>query len=508
MTKLRGVLFAVAIAVALVVGGAATAIAQPRPVAAGNTPASGFAAAQTCNCHSGLLQEWNQSMHAKALTDPLYKTKLAEANAATGGKIGPFCLKCHGPVGTMTGQLGSIDPSKASGQGISCSFCHQITGPSSPTNNVSLLIDPSGVYRAQIATPTAPHPTAVSSFHNSAQLCGSCHNVAHPGNGLPVEATYSEWQASPQAKAGVTCQDCHMSETPGQVGPSIGWDAGGGPRRPVFQMTFTGAQVALGNPVLAEAMLQSAATLQLDAPAILEGSSSSSATVTVTNVGAGHNLPTGLTEVREMWLQVSFVAPDGKETLLGKHIFGTVLKDAKGKYPAQLWDATGIQSDDRIPPKGSTTDSYKITFPNGVTAGTIKAQLLYRSAPDDLAKKAGVDNPVTVMAEDSQQVYTTLDAEHKANAVYLALASGSPLTPLVIAILGMLLCVGLIIGFVWWGRQPTPKGPRPAPAAAKAEPEETEQAEQAEEEAPTAERERAEAPADEAPDSDAPVDEE
>ena len=470
MTKHRSVLFAVALAVVLVVSGASAAFAQPRPVAANNTAASGFAAAQTCSCHSQFLQEWQESMHAQALTDPLYKAKLAEANAGTGGAIGPFCLKCHGPVGTMTGQLGTIDPTKASGQGISCTFCHQITGPSAPTNNVALMVDPSGVYRAQIATPTAPHPTVTSTFHSSSQLCGSCHNVAHPGNGLPLEATYSEWLASPQAKAGTTCQDCHMSQAPGQIGPSMGWAAGGGPMRPVFQMTFTGAQVALGNPTLATAMLQSAATVKLETPSIMEGAKTTSATVTITNVGAGHNLPTGLTEVREMWLLVTLVSPDGKQTELGKRVFGTVLKDAAGKYPAELWTATGIKSDDRIPPKGSTTDSYKIVFPDGVTAGTIKAQLLYRSSSDALAKKAGVRNPVTVMAEDSQPVYTTVAAERAANAGALKSVTTSPLTPLVISIAGLLVCFGLVIFFVRWGGKGAPKKPRPGRGAKKVKP--------------------------------------
>jgi hypothetical protein len=461
MTRLRGVLFAVALAVVLVVSGAAMAVGAPRPVAANNTPVKGFAAAQTCDCHSGFLGEWEQSMHAKALTDPLYKTKVTEANAASGGKLGPFCVKCHGPVATMTGQTGKVDPTKASGQGIGCSFCHQVTGATAPTNNVALLVDPTGVYRAQIATPTAPHPTAFSAFHATSQICGSCHNVSHPGNGLPIEATYTEWQGSPQAKAGVQCQGCHMSAAPGQIGPSMGWDAGGGPRRPVYQMTFTGAQVALSNPTLAEAMLQSAAELKLEAPGILEGSKTTSATVTIKNVGAGHNLPTGLTEVREMWLQVNFVDSEGTETELGKHVFGTVLKDAAGKYPVEFWNATGIQSDDRIPPMGTTTDSYKIVFPEGVTAGTIKAQLLYRSTSDEAAKKAGVKNPVTVMAEESLPVYTTADAQHKANEIYLSQAASAPLTPLVIAIVGMLTCVGLIIYFVRAGRKGTPKTPRP-----------------------------------------------
>ena len=466
MTKLRGALCSVALAVVLIVAGAGSAFADSRPVAADNTPSSGFAAAQTCNCHSNFVGEWQQSMHAKALSDPIFKAKLAEANAATSNRLGPFCLKCHGPVGTMTNQLGNTDPTSASAQGIPCSFCHQVTGAGTPTNNVSLLVDPSGTYRAQVATPTAPHPTAVSPFHNTSEICGSCHNVAHPGNGLPVEATYSEWQASPQAKAGTTCQDCHMSVTPGQVGPTVGWDAGGGPRRPVYQMNFMGAQVGLGNPVLADQLLQSAATLQLESPGILEGAKSTSVTVTITNTGAGHDLPTGLTEVREMWLDVTFTAPDGKVTDLGKHVYGTVLKDANGKYPAQLWDAAGIQSDDRIPPKGTSVNSYKFDFPSGAEYGTIKAQLLYRSAPDDLAKKAAAANPTTVMAEQSQPVYATIAAEAKANAVELNAAAESPWMPLVFAIAGLLLCFGIIIFFIWWGRRPAPKGPsRPAKKA-------------------------------------------
>ena len=64
-------------------------------------------------------------------------------------------------------------------------------------------------------------------------------------------------------------------------------------------------------------------------------------TVTITNVGAGHYLPTGLTEVRQMWLQVVAVDENGKETELGKRVFGTELKDKNGKYPVELWDAVG-----------------------------------------------------------------------------------------------------------------------------------------------------------------------
>jgi hypothetical protein len=461
MTKLRGALCALALAAVVSAACATPALAQSRPVAPGNTAASAFQPAQNCSCHSMFIQEWSQSLHSKSLSDPLFKVKVAEANAASQNKLGPFCLKCHGPVGTMTGQLANTDPKSAAAQGIPCSFCHQVTGASAPTNNVSLLLDPSGVYRAQVATPTAPHPTAVSPFHNSSEICGSCHNVAHPGNGLPVESTYTEWQGSPQAKAGITCQDCHMAYMPGEMGPEVGWDAGGGPRRPVFEMNFMGAQVAMGDPSTAKEMLKNAATLDMQAPSILEGSDNTSITVQITNVGAGHNLPTGLTEVRQMWLDVTFTGPDGTVTELGKHVYGTVLKDAAGKYPAELWAATGVQSDDRIPPQGTSTSSYKFALPDGVQYGTIKAQLLYRSESDDLARSAKVDNPVTVMAEASQPVYASVAVERQANGATLSQVAGSQLTPLVISILGLILCFAIVIFFVWWGRRPLGSGPKP-----------------------------------------------
>ena len=461
MRKFRSTLWALALAAVLVVGGAATASAAT-PVAPNNTPAAAFPPAQTCSCHSNFIDEWKQSMHGQSMSDPIYKVKLAQGNAATGGKIGPFCITCHGPVATMVGQTASTDPTSTAYQGIGCSFCHQVVGQSAPTGNVSLLLQPSGVYRAQLATPQAPHAVAFSAFHATSAICGSCHNVAHPGNGLPIEATYNEWKASPQAKAGVQCQDCHMSRSPGLIGPSLGWAAGGASLRNVYQMNFIGAQVGLSNATLATQMLQQAATISLRAPGMLEGSTSTSVTVTITNTGAGHDIPTGLTEVRQMWLLVTMTGPDGKTVTVGRHDYGAVLKNAAGKYPVQLWEATGVQSDERIPPMGTSVNTYKITFPEGAQSGILSAQLLYKSVPDDLAKAAKAPNPTTVMAEAHQAVYVNLKGEQQANKAVLAEAASSPLMPLVFAILGLLVSFGLVIFFVWWGRRPAkPTGPKP-----------------------------------------------
>jgi len=163
-------------------------------------------------------------------------------------------------------------------------------------------------------------------------------------------------------------------------------------------MSFVGANAILSPPELATAMLQSAADVTLEMPEIVAPGSEASLTVTVTNKGAGHYLPTGLTEVREMWLEVFAENEAGEKTVIAERKFGTILQDDKGNAPVELWEATKIKSDDRIPPRESVEQSATFKMPDGVDTANVTAALYYRSVPDELAEKAGVDNPVTTMA--------------------------------------------------------------------------------------------------------------
>ena len=45
-------------------------------------------------------------------------------------------------------------------------------------------------------------------------FCGTCHDV-NLVNGFRLEEAFSEFKTSPAAKAGVSCQDCHMGTEPG-----------------------------------------------------------------------------------------------------------------------------------------------------------------------------------------------------------------------------------------------------------------------------------------------------
>lgn len=372
-------------------------------------PSSVFPSANTCGCHAALFTEWQTTMHAQALSDPIFQLKLKQVDEETDGAVTPFCLGCHSPIGVMSGEVTTSDLSRASqsaAEGVTCSFCHSVTATVQPLGNTSQEVASDGVRRAQLQDPQAPHAAAYSEFHESAEFCGSCHNVSHPGNGTHLEDTYTEWAESEYAKKGITCQDCHMTPGPGVTKPNPGKAAGMGPKRDhIFTMTFVGANVALGNAELAEANLKAAAELVLDVPEIQTGQVA--VKTTVTNVGAGHYLPTGLSEVRQMWLEVKATDASGAELLNERRDWGTVLEDAEGNAPAEVWDAVAIKSDDRIGPKQSAVNEYAFDMSEGPV--TVEATLYYRSAPEEVAEAVGIDIPTTTMASVTKMVYTSAE---------------------------------------------------------------------------------------------------
>ena len=402
----------------------------------------------------GLVSEWQLSMHAQALTDPIYQAKLAQAQEATDGKIGAFCDKCHGPAATMTGEMAAGGPmSPGAADAVGCSFCHQITGIGDEVANTSQLLTLDGVKRAQLENPQAPHPARFSELHTTAEICGGCHNVNHPINGMHLEATYSEWKASPYAAEGIVCQDCHMSEGAGIIGPSTGQAASGAPQRDnIYRMSFVGANVVLGDSAAAEAMLKSAAKIEIDAPDIVAPGEEESATVVISNVGAGHYLPTGLTEVRQMWLEVTAQDESGGSTKLAERRFITILQDEEGNSPAELWEAASIKSDDRIPPKGSVTETITVSLPEGADKTTLVANLFYKSVPDELAEKAGVENPTTTMASASKDVFGSQEALGAANTEPAPVPQSSTMLPY---LLGGALVLAAAGGFLFWRSRKT-----------------------------------------------------
>jgi len=395
------------VAVGFVLALPGIALAAGVPVQPGMATADKFLPSTACTCHAPLVAQWSESMHSQAIVDPVFLAKIAEAQAEVGDEVTIFCRRCHSPIGNMIRDFNGTD-SAVAGEGVTCMFCHQIVGINGVPGNTSQLIQPDLTRRAQLKDPTAPHPAVYSQLHESAEVCGACHNVDHPTNGAHLESSYTEWAEGPYAVDGIVCQDCHMSREAGFVGPSPGKAATGGAQRDnIYAMTFVGANVAQGPADASRKLLQSAATVEMDLGEIVAPGTAASFTVTITNKGAGHYLPTGLTEVREMWLHVYAEAEDGTVTEIGERRFGTVMKDAAANHPTQMWNAVGVQSDDRIPPRESVSETYSFGMPAGAKRATVVAVLNYRSLPDELAEKAGVENPVTEMASARTPVFAS-----------------------------------------------------------------------------------------------------
>ena len=386
------------IAAAFALALATTAFAAPVPVQPGMATVEQFIPSSGCGCHAPLVQQWSPSMHAQAIVDPVFLAKVAAAEADAGAEVAVFCKRCHAPIGNMTSDFNGTG-SEVAGEGVTCMFCHQVVDISGLPGNTSHLLEPDLTRRAQLKEPTAPHPAVYSELHERADICGACHNVGHPTNGAHLESSYTEWSEGPYAAEGIVCQDCHMSREAGFVGPSPGKAATGAAQRDnIYAMTFVGANVGQGPATESTKLLQSAATVELDLDDIIAPSTTASFTVTITNKGAGHYLPTGLTDVREMWLHVYAEAEDGTVTQIGERRFGTVMQDAEGNHPVEMWNAVAVFSDDRIPPRESVSETYAFGMPADAEKATVVAVLNYRSVPDELAQQAGVENPVTEMA--------------------------------------------------------------------------------------------------------------
>ena len=394
-------------------------------------------------CHKEQYRQWSVSLHALAHSERIYDAYFMLASRQSGKKLETFCGPCHTPVGVSRGEIpfphelkkqGDTKVSAVATDGVGCDFCHTITGHSR-VGNSGFIVAPSNVKLGPLKDPKPiTHQAKYAAHFRKAELCGTCHQVTHPGNGIKLETTYEEWKNGPYAAKGIICQDCHMTGklppgdgTPSGIGKPVrhpGKAAAMGPHRPHVSrhyfvgpnVTFAGAQGKEGEKLrdLSLALLRKAAKLEILPP---EAGKPRRLRVKVTNVGAGHSLPTGVTELREMWLDVT-VKDRRRKVLLRSGdldsagnirkdanvvIYRTEVHDAEGKDTTLFWNTVKKVSDRRIPPLASAIEEYPL--PAGARGPLrVTVKLLYRSVPPWGLAEAGlsaedVKVPVLVMAE-------------------------------------------------------------------------------------------------------------
>lgn len=279
---------------------------------------SSFASAQTCGeCHEQHYAEWRTSSHSYAMVDPVFRALVRIRQEQFDGAQDSFCLQCHTAIGTRGGAIQpgfSFDslPAVVS-EGVTCEACHKVASIER-TWNAGHVLDEDGPVRASLADaePSSAHSSQTSSVLSGSDFCGSCHDVVEL-SGLPLERPYSEWRDSPSAEAGQTCQDCHMPTY-------TGYAATGAEReRTLHTHRFVGVDVPLVDGFVTPeeltllegqvaALLGSAATLGID---VQDAGEQLDVHVTIRNDIAGHNLPTGSTFIRQVWLELIATDQDG-----------------------------------------------------------------------------------------------------------------------------------------------------------------------------------------------------
>ncbi|HEX8169945.1 MAG TPA: multiheme c-type cytochrome [Thermoanaerobaculia bacterium] len=247
----------------LLVGGTAAAQKIPNPPPEADPHAAAlsdslYPSARVCGeCHPNQYREWSLSSHAYANVSPMFNKFEQKINDLASGTINYFCVRCHASVGTALGEKRDIawwNRSAASKEGITCVSCHRVgngygkvngarritPGPISepvfgPMETSGGLIAISNARTLRLlVSPDQPdrpgylriHQTAIQSdFIKSSEFCVTCHQVqVHPG--IKLETVWEEYRNSPAKKEGITCQQCHMSTSPGQnTGFGKGWAA-------------------------------------------------------------------------------------------------------------------------------------------------------------------------------------------------------------------------------------------------------------------------------------------
>jgi len=276
----------------------------PLPAGLANPTAAGCAA-----CHTDPYQAWTAGAHGGPPPGTI---------AALSPEEG--CTGCHLPLVEQRPRTGSFgfgteqppsapQPFSATlwEEGVGCAACHVVDGSVLAARHVD----------------DAPHAVVGSGTLGGAEGCATCHQLEV--DGVVWYDTYTSWEASPYAAAGVACRDCHAPH--GQkAGPGV--------------------------------------SLLVDLPtdSLTRGGAPIAASVVVQNTGAGHSWPSS-GPYSGVELVVRLVGPldeDGRPTEAAR--FATPLARRLGSdgQPA---------SDTRLPPMGSASFPVELALDQQAPAG-------------------------------------------------------------------------------------------------------------------------------------------
>ena len=433
MKKLLWIVPLAAIAVAALIADAGSPAGD---AALGTQSYDVFETDEVCaECHVDIARQHEQAMMSQSFThhwDEIEYFELALPHAGKVDKVAGVkagCNGCHAPLAFLAGDIPPKRPAEGTraNEGVSCALCHAITGHDGEVPfNFNFTVDPtSGTQGTRSGVESPGHEIVVNPYIGTAEFCGTCHNEKDPW-GLWVKATHLEWKESPQAKAGIVCQDCHMPPAAGNSAP----ETGGVDHPDIRQHLFHGAHDT--------GKLMGAVEVRIH-PSELEVKPGREIilTATVVNAKAGHMIPSGSAEERVVWLHVEAVDAsgathhlrvdtkgfEGEELTIasadamayqdigdikgiegfagikrdgdvpaGDRIFRLPYLDEQGRMTVAQWNTAGFGTDYRLAPLEAKNETFTWTLPDNLPAGTVTvtATVWYSKLVSSVAEYMGV----------------------------------------------------------------------------------------------------------------------
>ncbi|WP_294964437.1 multiheme c-type cytochrome [Sulfurimonas sp.] len=374
------------------------------------------------SCHSEIFDQWADSNHKNLVgTNPYYTLLENVAAQVEGEEFRKWCMGCHSPSAITTGLASKttdtmdklfesgaktlINELKVHGnskleEGISCVACHRITKIEDAGGNAAYTLNLTerkkyaledskfevGQWLSEKFINSKPQKhidSYMKPVYKDSVYCASCHDEFTPGKGSKIVSTYKEWESSKynnpnDSSKNKSCIDCHMTYMKDdKFAPLQGRSTDGGKiKKDVKVHYFSGSNHFLSGLKSKEhedqtlQLLRTSAELDVD---VKDGTIK----VGVTNVGAGHHLPTGVADFRELWLDITVKDRDGKVVFesgklkddgnIGEDArpFMKVFGDKDGKSVGLLfWKYEKLLSDTRIPAGQRRVETYTISNPS------------------------------------------------------------------------------------------------------------------------------------------------
>ena len=381
-----------------------------------------FESVKACqSCHVDITGQWRRSLMSQAYThhwDEIEYFALAVPHAERKQKVADVkhgCNGCHAPVSFLAGDTPPPRPGEGSmaDESVTCDLCHTVVGHAGEEPfNYNYLVEPGKTKWGGREGKRSPHhETAKSEFLKTAEFCGTCHNEKSPYD-VWVKTTQREYAAGPYPEMGIVCHDCHMPPAEGRVAV-MGAQVVPDMRHHLFHGAHHQSKLA---GVIEMVMWTEHPDAIPGDPVVAQ--------LALFNAKAGHMVPSGSAEERQLWVTVHAVDAEGNryhvpvtkkgfdgegQTITsnelayqdlgepldrpdfeglprdatpyeGDRIFTLPYFDEFGRRTIMQWNTASLGTDYRIGPRETKIETYEFAVPDDVPYGELRfeAELNYR----------------------------------------------------------------------------------------------------------------------------------